>query len=254
MGLNLSNLNGVLSALTSPGINTSQTSVSVDAAVAPYITPPDPGAAGYYYLRIVDHDIRPEAWEIVKVTARSGTGPYTLTVVRNIASSTGSGIAFSTPGSFAEWFPDTFSMENKLRTILSAGGDATSPWRLSPTVTVPQYFPIDGFYSNAVDTTGDESRWYNNLANSVKVSRLLMYSYDHSHAADITLEVYIDGVASGVSVIMLAADPASVVKTDNVNEAIVAPGSYIYIKATSAAASEAGRLYIARAQLLVEEE
>lgn len=250
MSQNLTNLNGMRCSLAS-SITDIATSITLNAADAPYQEPPDPGS-NFYYLTLIDYTNRPGAWERVKVTARTGAGPYILTVTRNIDSSTGAGIAFSA-GAVIQWVPGVEEITPRAKFVLSAGADATSPFRLDPTTSTPQYLPVDGFYSNAVDTTGDESRWYNNTGNPLTLSQLLVYSYDHSNVGDITFEVFIDGSAAGITVTILAADAASIVKRDTTNSAVLNDGSYMYVKATNTVATETGRLYVARIALLAEE-
>jgi hypothetical protein len=97
----LLSLNGVRATLAS-AIDDVTTTLSVNVSLSPWRTPPEPGD-DFYYLTLVDSS-NPTKWERVKVTARSGAGPYSITVVRGIDSNTGGPQAFN-EGVTIQWVP-----------------------------------------------------------------------------------------------------------------------------------------------------
>lgn len=97
----LLSLNGVRSTLAS-AIDDVTTALSVNPSLNPWKAPPDP-SGNFYYLTLVDSD-NPTKWERVKVIARSGAGPYSLTVARGVDSNTGSAQAFN-EGVTIQWVP-----------------------------------------------------------------------------------------------------------------------------------------------------
>lgn len=104
-------LNGVRTTLAS-ALTSVATTISVAASSSPWKTPPDP-SSGFYYLTLIDAET-PTQWERVKVTARAGAGPYDLTVTRNVDSSTGAALAFSS-GAIIQWVPGDEELEAYLQ-------------------------------------------------------------------------------------------------------------------------------------------
>lgn len=244
-------LNGVAASLGVGGINTSVTTVPFISAGGSYKSPPNPGAGQHYYLVILDFAERFTKWEKVKVTAVSGSN---LTVVRNVDSVDGFAQSFS-EGAWIQWVPGGEEAKPRAKFVMSAGGWDTSPWRLDPILSTPQYTLPDSLYSGISHATDAYLRWYNNTGATLRLSQLLAFSNDNDLAGDVTLTVQVDGSSTAIAVTILGADVEPILKRDQTNTADLPDGSYLSILATNTAASETAgkRLYLHRLSLLLEE-
>jgi len=113
MALNITNLNGVRQYVNT-AITTTDTSITLNAGLAPYATAPALTiVSDFYYLTLLDFD-NPTKWEVVKVVSRVGSdpGPYTYTVERNIDSSTGLALEFFS-NAIAQWSPGVLEIDRQ---------------------------------------------------------------------------------------------------------------------------------------------
>ncbi|RLA21688.1 MAG: hypothetical protein DRQ62_09200 [Gammaproteobacteria bacterium] len=239
MALDLSGLNGVRVSISS-AILAAGTTVSLSAAVAPYLTAPDPGAE-YYYLTLVDYTQRTEAWERVKVTAKVGAD---LTIERNISSSTGAAMDFAA-GAFIQWTPGVEELEESGggggsgKIVLSCGGANTYLYHFLPESIAegsPLYWSPDGNTARAVDgktfLTEPVSRWYNNTGAALTISDFFIYSESYEAIDDVIIfTVMVDDVDSGIAVeFPITVATVSGSQRNSVNTVSVPDGSYVSIK------------------------
>lgn len=248
MSLDLTGLDGVRATL-SAAIAAGTLTVSLNTALAPYIDPPDPGA-NHYYLTLVDYTNRTGAWERVQVTAKSGSD---LTVVRNIASSTGAAIAFSS-GAYIQWTVGVEDIQESgggSDTFMLCSGGQSGADQFTNDSSTPNYHCVVQFPIGSPPTFDRDLRWYNTTGRTLTISEFSIHiGFWGSQTGTYTVTVQKNSVDTSVSIAMVAGQSAATLFRDSANSFTLADGEYIVYRVTSDAGTQSGYLLITRMNLM----
>lgn len=249
MALDITGLDGVRVTL-SAGITAAATTIPISAVLSPYKTPPDPGA-DHYYLTLVDFTNRPGAWERVQVTAKTGSD---LTVVRNIASSTGAGIIFAA-GATIQWTVGVEDIQESggggADTFMLCSGGQSGADQYTNDSSTPQYHCVVQFPIGSPPTFDRDLRWYNTTGRTLTISEFSMHiGFWGSQTGTYTITVQKNSVDTSVSIALAPGQSAATLFRDSVNSFTLDDGEYIVYRVTSDAGTQSGYLLITRMNLM----